>query len=239
MARAFVRERFPEARSAWLGGSVARGTATATSDLDVTVLLNGPPAPMRESVVYGGWPVEVFVHTEKSLAYYCEKDRQRRQPTMMRLVGESIILVDTDGSGGRLQESGRAEVAAGPPALPDDELQLLRYKVTDLLEDLIGADGNDVRTVVAALLGQDAAVLLLTGAQRWSRTGKGLLRELAAYDGEHGTNHASAFPAAVRAASAGEADQLIDLADGVLAQNGGRLVDGFRLSGSTRDADTD
>lgn len=237
VARSLVRERFPQARSAWLGGSVARGTATTTSDLDVTVLLDRPPAPLRESLLYDGWPVEVFVHTEKSLAFYCEKDRQRRQPTMMRLVGESIILVDTDGSGARLQESGRAEVAAGPPALPDDELQLLRYTVTDLLEDLIGAESNDVRTVVAAQLWQNAATLLLTGAQRWGGTGKGLLRELEGYDAEHGTHHATAFPEAVRAASVGEADQLVSLVDDVLSQHGGRLFAGFRLSGSTQNTD--
>ncbi|WP_280273190.1 nucleotidyltransferase domain-containing protein [Nocardia wallacei] len=49
LAEQLVRERFPEARAAWLGGSMADGTATATSDLDITVLLAGPPAPYRES----------------------------------------------------------------------------------------------------------------------------------------------------------------------------------------------
>lgn len=177
LARQLVKERYPQARAAWLGGSVARGTATATSDLDITVLLPGPPAPLRESLQYDAWPVELFVHTETSLATYCEKDRQRRQPSMMRLVGETIILIDTDGSGARLQESGKAQILAGPPPLSDNELQMLRYKITDLLDDLIGADSNDVRTAIASILWQEAAALLLTGARHWTGTGKGLLRE--------------------------------------------------------------
>jgi hypothetical protein len=227
-----VAERFPGARAAWLGGSVARGTATSTSDLDITVLLSGPPAPMRESLHHDGWPVELFVHTENSMAYYCEQDRARRQPTMMRLVGESIILLDTDGSGERLQASCRAEIAAGPPSLSDTELDLLRYRVTDLLEDLLGAESNDVRTVLAAALWQESATLLLTGERRWSGTGKGLLREVAAYDRERGTDHAAALPAAVRAASEGMPDGLAAEVGTILARHGGPLFDGFRLAGT-------
>ena len=46
VARRLVEEEFPGARAAWLGGSVVRGDASPTSDLDITVLLDGPPASM-------------------------------------------------------------------------------------------------------------------------------------------------------------------------------------------------
>jgi hypothetical protein len=231
VARKLVEERYPEARAAWLGGSVARGTATPTSDLDITVLLPGPPAPLRESLRYADWPVELFVHTEDSLAHYCEKDRQRRQPTMMRLVGETIVLIDTDGSGARLQESGRAQVLAGPPPLSASDLAMLRYKISDLLEDLIGADSNDVRTAVAAVLWQDATTLLLAGAGHWTGHGKGLLRELSAYDATHNTDNATSLPAAVRAAGDGRPEAMITGVDSILEPYGGRLFAGFKLSG--------
>ncbi|HEU4948859.1 MAG TPA: nucleotidyltransferase domain-containing protein [Kribbella sp.] len=233
VARRLVVERFPGARAAWLGGSVAKGVATATSDLDITVLLPGSPAPLRESIRYGGWPVELFVHTESSLAHYCRKDRDRRQPSMMRLVGETLILLDADGSAARLQAQCVAEVAAGPEALSADELSMLRYRISDLLEDLIGAEGNDVRVAVASLLWQEAAVLLLTGARRWSGTGKGLLRELAVFDAEHGTKHASALPDGLRAAASGDTGPLVHEVDEILAPYGGRLFAGFRLAGDT------
>jgi len=167
VARQLVAEHFPDARAAWLGGSVVRGNASPTSDLDITVLLDGRPAPMRKSLEYGGWPVELFVHTEKSLAYFADKDQQRRQPTMMRLVGESVVLLDADGSGARLQQACRAEVAAGPTPLTTAELDLLRYTITNLLDDLTDAVGDE-RTAIASVLWQDAARLLLTGARHWS-----------------------------------------------------------------------
>ncbi|MEU4394756.1 nucleotidyltransferase domain-containing protein [Kribbella sp. NPDC023855] len=232
LARQLVKERYPQARAAWLGGSVVRGTATKTSDLDITVLLPGPPAPLRESLQYGAWPVELFVHTEASLTRYCEKDRQRRQPSLMRLIGETIILLDTDGSGAQWQESGKAQLQAGPPPLTDTELQLLRYKITDLVEDLIGADSNDVRTAVASILWQEAATLLLTGSRHWTGTGKGLLRELTAYDAERATDYATALPAAMRAAANGNPEALTATVDAILDPHGGRLFAGFHLSGN-------
>ena len=68
-ARALVAQWFPEARAAWLGGSVVLGSATPGSDLDVTVLLPGPPAPFRDSRRYRGGPVELCVHTETALGH--------------------------------------------------------------------------------------------------------------------------------------------------------------------------
>jgi len=221
VARQLVAEEFPEARAAWLGGSVVRGNASATSDLDITVLLDGRPAPMRKSLWYGGWPVELFVHTEKSLAYFSDKDQQRRQPTMMRLVGESVVLLDTDGSGARLQAACLEEVAAGPKPLTTEELDLLRYTITNLLDDLADAPGDE-RTAIVSVLWQDAARLLLTGAGRWSGTGKGLLRELAAYD----ETRARALMDGVRA----ENDSLVKEVDRILAAHGGRLFAGFELA---------
>jgi predicted nucleotidyltransferase len=224
VARQLVLELYPDARAAWLGGSVVRGDAGPTSDLDITVLLDGPPAPRRKSLQYAGWPVELFVHTEKSLRYFADKDQARRQPTMMRLVGESVVLVDIDGSGARLQQEYLAEVAAGPQPLSADELDLLRYTVTNLLDDLSDASG-DVRLAIGSVLWQDAARLLLTGAGHWSGTGKGLLRELAAYDVAHGTDYAVALLDGVRATD----DRLVGVVERILAAYGGRLFDGFEL----------
>jgi predicted nucleotidyltransferase len=225
LARRLVKELYPDARAAWLGGSVARGDARTTSDLDITVLLDGPPAPMRKSLEYGGWPVELFVHTEKSLRHFADQDQLRRQPTMMRLVGESVVLLDTDGAGARLQQEFLAEVAAGSKPLSADELELLRYTITNLLDDLADSSGDE-RTAIASVLWQDTARLLLTGARHWSGTGKGLLREVVAYDRSHDTDHAQRLMSGVRA----EDHSLVDEVERILAAYGGRLFTGFELA---------
>src|ERR1022692_5262518 len=78
-----VRDRFPDALAAFLGGGVLSACRTATSDLDIVVLLAGPPAPYRESLQFRGWPVELFVdrkstrlnssHLVISYAVFCLK----------------------------------------------------------------------------------------------------------------------------------------------------------------------
>jgi hypothetical protein len=181
-ARHVVAQRFPQARAAWLGGSVFTGTTTATSDLDVTVLLDGRPAPYRSSEVVDGWPVEFFIQTEESLLDFCAQDRSRRRPTTMRLVGSAIILADRDGSGRRLQETLHRMDEAGPPAAPPEDLDRLRYAVSDLLADLDSARTGDEALAVAATLLREAGDLLLVTYRRWSGSGKWLLREIEALE---------------------------------------------------------
>lgn len=226
-----VRAWFPDARAAWLGGSSVRGTATATSDLDITVLLAEPPAPYRDTRRFERWPVELFVHTEASLAHYRDLDAARRQPTMMRLVGESLVLIDRDGSGGRLRTDCLKEVAAGPGPLPQKEIDALRYAVTNLVDDLDPVADQQEQTAVATLLWSSAAQLLLGANACWTGTGRGLVRELVTLDGQRGTDWTRRLDIGLRTALAGDPSPLAEVAGGVLDVVGGRLLEGYRLGG--------
>ena len=196
------RERFPEARAAWLGGSAATGSMTPMSDLDITVLLSSKPAPFRESLIVEGRPVELFVHTEDSLWFFCAQDRRRRRPTMLRLIGTSIVIVDVDGAGKRLQDQFHRLDQEGPSALTPEEVEAARYVVTDLLDDL-RADGPEVLSVAATLF-RETAELVLGANARWSGAGKWLLRELRAFDADQATNHADALSHGLAAVGSGD-----------------------------------
>ncbi|GAA2139268.1 nucleotidyltransferase domain-containing protein [Nocardioides koreensis] len=233
-ARRLVEERFPDARAAFLGGSVVLGGATATSDLDVTVV-RAEGAAYRESLTYAGWPVELFVHTPASVRHYVGKDLERRRPTMARLVSAAVVLLDRDGSGAALAAECAAAVAAGPGPLAAAERDALRYGLTDLLDDLAGGGDPPARTAVAVHTWQAAGELLLAAEGRWSGTGKWLVRELAAYDAEAGSAYASRLDAGLRAALDGDPGPLTQVADEVLARCGGRLWVGYRAGGETAD----
>jgi len=230
-ARRLLSEEFPETGAAWLGGSVAAGNVTAGSDLDITVLLPGPPAPFRDSRMYERRPVELFVHTKTSLEHYRSKDRDRRQPSIMRLVGESVVLVDVDGTAARLQAACAAEVLDGPEALSPDELASKRYAVTDLVTDLESSSSSPESAVISSLLWQQAADLLLTGSKHWTGSGKWLLRELRTYDERHGSSYATALMEGLRDATVGDTVPLLHTCDEVLDKFGGRLFAGHRLGG--------
>ncbi|MFG1805032.1 nucleotidyltransferase domain-containing protein [Streptomyces sp. NPDC049040] len=77
-AHAVVEEHHPDARAAFLGGSVVTGRRTATSDLDIVVLLHGAPAPYRLNVHAHGWPAELLVHTEESWRTFVVREAPHR-----------------------------------------------------------------------------------------------------------------------------------------------------------------
>lgn len=230
-ARELVHERFPSARAAWLGGSAVLGTATATSDLDITVLLAGPPAPYRESLRYHRWPVELFVQTEASMERFLTAERKARRPATLRLIGRTHILLDRDGSGEYLREKCATHLAAGPEPLTAEELRAARYRITDLLDDLIGSGDDDERLLIATNLWRVTADLLLTGHCHWTGSGKWLHRELVALDRETGTEYSRTLAHGVRSVACGAIEPMVDIVTQALNLFGGRLFDGLRADG--------
>lgn len=228
-AERLVRERFPTARAAWLEGSAASRSMTTTSDLDITVLMPSTVAAFRESLLVSGQSVEFFVHTEESLRIFCARDRDRRRPTLLRLVGSSVVLIDTDGSGRRLREQLHRLDREGPSPLTPDEMEGARYAVTDLLDDL--ADGGPEAMSVAAALWQETAELILGAGGRWCGTGKWLLRELEAFDADRGTGHAASLLGGLAAVGRGDITPMQEAVTAALAPLGGRFFEGYRREG--------
>jgi predicted nucleotidyltransferase len=233
VAMRLVRQRFPDARAAWLGGSVAARRATSNSDLDVTVLLDGPPAPFRSSHVVDGWPVEFFVQTERSLRRFCELDRARRRPTTMRLVGSSIVLIDRDGIGQQLQAALHQLDLDGPASLTEQELEGKRYVVTGLLDDLGGARFDDEALVVAAALTHEVADFVLAAKRRWSGSGKWLLRELGELDRDTRTGYGEGLTHGLRAVASGDRRPLLEFVAEVLDEFGGPVFAGYHRSAAS------
>ena len=232
-ARALVADRFPEARQAWLSGSVVLGRATATSDLDITVLLDATQVH-RESLRHDGWPVELFVHTESSIRHFVAADQARRRPTMARLVSTGIPLVAGDG-GASLREECAAAVAAGPGPLGEPERALARYFLTDQLDDLAGGATAGVLDAAVIEVWRSTAELLLAAAGWWSGGGKWLIREVEALDEARGTAFAARLHQGLHEALTGDPALLVRTADEVLDQVGGRLWSGFRLAAPLAD----
>jgi hypothetical protein len=138
-ARALAGQRFPGALAAFLGGSVLSPWRTATSDLDIVIILAGPPAPYRESLRWRGWPVDTFVHDAASLEHYFAKDAARRRPTLARMCSDGAILAGSQRDTDMIRQRARQVIAAGPPPLSAPQLDWARYGLTDTLDDLAGS----------------------------------------------------------------------------------------------------
>jgi hypothetical protein len=221
-ARALVSERFPAARAAFLGGGVLSDRRTATSDLDIVVVIEGPPAPYRESLRWRGWPVELFVQDAGLIGAWFAKDVARRRPSLARMCTGGEILIDVDGTAGAVRDQAQAVLAAGPPAVGQRELDARRYGLTDLLDDLAGSNDPGETMLIRWNVFVETAELALLLAGAWLGSGKWLLRELRAADPELAEQLVAAHD---------QSAELAGLAELVLARGGGRLWAGYRQQG--------
>lgn len=224
LARDIVQARFPEARGAVLGGSAAAGTANAFSDLDIVVVLDGPPAPYRETIRVDGWPVELFVHTDDSVGYWFERERRQGLCVLAQMLaaGRGLLGPELDA----LQQRARTHIAQGPPPWSARDLEYRRYLISDALDDLAGARDDDERDAVAGHLLVIAAELHLALRGHWQGRGKWLLRRLRECDEDlAGVLYAGHRDVVSSGATAG----FSAACDRILAPLGGRLTEGFAV----------
>ncbi|WP_237710734.1 nucleotidyltransferase domain-containing protein [Saccharopolyspora spinosa] len=229
-AREFVAARFPEALAAFLGGSAGTALRTPTSDLDVVVVLDGPPAPFRETLDHEGWLVEVFAHTRESFAAFVEREIAARRSPLLHMCGHGEVLLDRDGTGQRMGDDSRARLRAGPAPLSVEELENHRYLISDLLDDLTGCQDPDELVFIANRLLTAVAELVLLLRCRWLGNGKWLLRRLRETELETCESLVSGYRHLV---TRGDATTFCHVAETVINRAGGRLMQGYRRGGST------
>jgi hypothetical protein len=177
-ARHLVAERFPDALATMLAGSAGTAFQTATSDLDILVFIEGPPAPFRETTRYMGWIVELFVHTPTSYPRFIERETSERRSPLLHMCGEGRLLIDSDKFGATIQEQARRLIEAGPTRLTNREREDRRYALTDQLDNLLGCQDEDELVIIGAGLLHSTAELLLLERGKWLGRGKWLLRRL-------------------------------------------------------------
>ncbi|MER6425764.1 nucleotidyltransferase domain-containing protein [Streptomyces sp. NPDC001137] len=229
VARAVVEERHPAARAAFLGGSVLTEHRTPLSDLDIVVLLHGTPAPYRESLQAGDWPVELFVHTDESWHTFVDREVRKRRSPLLWMCANSTLLFDMDGIGERLATEARKLALAGPPPTTPEEIEDFRYAITDLLDDLAGSTDPGEQLFISSELARRTGELALALGDAWRGGGKWLARRLE--DTAPGLN--TRLHHAVRGALNGQPEALVYVVDEVLSRAGGRLWAGYRRSGAS------
>lgn len=219
-----VATRYPDALAAVLGGSTARGRATPTSDLDLAVLLPDGSVTRRETVRHGGRVVEAFLHTRTALEEIFASDRRSRRGTMLFIYADSVTVHDPDGHAADTRARARELLSAGPEPLIPQDVEGLRYGLTDLLDDLADTTDRHEQLVVAGRVLQDAADLLTAHRNAWSGGGKWLPRRLLAADPVLGR---ALLDGQLAVAERADPAPLATAARGVLDLVGGPLREGY------------
>jgi hypothetical protein len=227
-ASSFLRVHFPRVEAAVLGGGVLSEHRTPTSDLDIVVVLDGPPAPYRETFEHDGWIVEAFVHTRASMDHFWGTDAARRVCTLARMCAEGVVIADPAGVAAEIQATAARRLAEGPPPLTDAELEASRYRLTDLLDDMAGCADERELVFIADAVVRTVSELALALAGEWSGAGKALARAVNAMEPDllerliNGHRHVVLY---------GDTAVLHRAAVDVLLRAGGALMVGYRVAG--------
>ncbi|HSI68174.1 MAG TPA: nucleotidyltransferase domain-containing protein [Planococcus sp. (in: firmicutes)] len=224
-AKVFVETNFRHCRGALLAGSVVRGQETATSDLDIVVFDQTLMSSYRESMIFHGWPIEVFVYNTNSYKHFFEKDRKAAKPTMPRMVSEGIVLKDK-GIMAEIQQEAAALLAEGPEAWDLETIRAKRYFITDILDDLRGSEDRKERLFCVTALSDAVSEFILRTERKWIGSSKWVIRSLEAHDHELAVEFVEAFEHFYRT---DEIEHIIAFVDSVLKPYGGRLFDGFSI----------
>ncbi|WP_394219720.1 nucleotidyltransferase domain-containing protein [Halobacillus trueperi] len=229
-AKDMIAERFPDCDAALLAGSIVRGEATSTSDLDIVVFDSKVTSSFRESFYTGHWPVEVFVHNWSSYRGFFNSDCERGQPSMPRMVTEGQVLKWDN----RL-EAVKSEAAdllkKGPTPWPEETLLLKRYFLTDALDDFVGCTDRGEALFIAAKLAEQTSEFYLRANGQWSGSSKWMARSLRNYDEVLAERLIRCFDHFYKN---DEKEGVVVLVEEVLNPYGGRLFEGFSIGKSKR-----
>lgn len=224
-ARRLAHDRFPDALSVVLAGSTATGRATASSDLDIAVLIEDGGVTCRETIRFEERVVELFVHTRTGLLELFAADVAARRAVLQNMYASGLVLVDSNGEAGRARALAEADLRQGPPALEPETVDTKRYGLTDALDDLTDASDPIERLAVAGYVVNAAADLLCDHHHAWIGGGKWLPRRLMEADPQRG---AALLEGHRHLCRSGEPAALISAASNVLDLVGGPLRDGYR-----------
>ena len=224
-AQLFVEKHYPACQGAILAGSVIRGEATETSDLDIVIFDETVTSAYRESVIDIGWPIEVFVHNLTSYKSFFESDYKRAKPSLPRMVSEGKIIKDV-GVLRDIQEEAKVLLENGPEEWSEEIITMKRYFITDVLDDFIGCSNRTEEIFIANTLADQVSEFILRVNRKWIGTSKWVIRSLRYYDEAFASDFANAFDLYYKT---GEKEQIIQLVESVLQPYGGLLFDGFSI----------
>lgn len=224
-ATQFISQKFPNCQGAVLAGSIVRGEATETSDLDIVVFIQDLTSCYRESLIVDDWPIEVFVHNLTSYKSFFESDSKRARPSLPKMIAEGIVLED-EGILDSIKKEATQLINNGPEVWSIETINIKRYFITDALDDFIGSKNRAEEIFIANTIADLVSEFVLRTNRKWIGTSKWIVRALRNYDEQFTEQFVEAFDLYYKT---GDKNKVINIADDVLEPFGGRLFDGFSL----------
>jgi hypothetical protein len=137
VAQELLGSRFKGADIIFVAGSVARGEANSSSDLDLLVVFPKIEAIRAESFIHRGWPVEAIVHDLSSIRAVAEDlILNGGDSSVLEMISEGLEVTDTPGGASELKALALTTLSKGPPKYSEDELLAQRYHLSTVIDDI-------------------------------------------------------------------------------------------------------
>jgi predicted nucleotidyltransferase len=224
-AKLIVDTHYPGCQGALLAGSIVRGEATTTSDLDIVIFDEKIKSSFRESFIEYGWSSEIFVHNLTSYKTFFASDCERARPSLPRMVSEGIVLKD-NGIIHLIKKEADELLVRGPQVWSLDTITIKRYFISDTLDDLIGCSDRSEGIFIANSLAEMTSEFVLRTNRKWIGTSKWIVRSLKQYDVGFAERFVHAFDCYYKF---DEKHKIIQMVDSILRPYGGRLFEGFSI----------
>lgn len=167
-------------------GTIVRGTADASSDLDVYVIHD---AAHRRRVQhrFSNVPTEIFINPPSAVRRYFAEEHREGRPITAHMIATGSVVFSTGGVVDDLRREA-SEWLAWPSPLSDEQLVRARYAAATRFEDAV--DVGDIDPATATMLSTQAIMSMLelhcrTALGRIPRS-KDLLGSIDAIDAELG-----------------------------------------------------
>jgi hypothetical protein len=224
-ARRIFKEKYPEALVVFLAGSAQeKEMVTESSDLDLLVVYEKLPNAYRESYIYEGWPVEVFIHDLETLKYFILDDIRSGNPATVVLVGISTEIPCPTPVSQLLRNSARTLLEQGPPPLSVEEDDRMRYCITTLISDIKRPRTLNELIGAGTLLYEKLSYYYFRQQKKWMTSGKLISRQMHEIDHQFADEFGAAFADLFK----GNSEKVLKLVETLLAPSGGPLFANYR-----------
>jgi hypothetical protein len=178
-----LHQRYPQAKTAFLGGSSIQGKATSYSDLDIVILFDRLDHAYREAFEFEGIKIDAFIHDPETLEYfYSEYDGSTKMLGLPSMIGKGVEFPQKTAFGKALQKRART-LLASKPTFSEKDRDSYRFQLTDLLDDLKGCEKDSHEFFATAQeLHRKLAEFILPSKGHWIGSGKILIRLLESCD---------------------------------------------------------
>ena len=225
VAKALVAEKFSEAAAVFFAGSVVRGEASQFSDIDIVVVYDSIENAYRESFVYKDWPVEVFVHDMETIRYFLEVyDRDNGLPELHQMLIEALVLPEENDLSKELKDKAAKIFESGPPALEESQINLRKYRISEILNDAKSPRGRDELLATLSKFYQEFTDFYFRSQGLWSARGKAIPKRMKKIDSEFYKIFSSSYRKAVES---GDVGHLVQACESFMGHPGG-YFEGFR-----------